>query len=185
MRLILISLLLSSCSPHKPPVNASQGAPKGITLMCAHDCTDGEKSKIKAIEDKLNKTIRSQCFADYIRARRTWNLMKRETPETLLRKLREPITLVVRYFYDPAWWVYGYETAGDPVVHLNRNSIARQSLNLCAEASIAAHEAAHVLGFMHRGNVYDEFNSWTTAPYIVNHAFDPRSEDFRNGGCCL
>jgi hypothetical protein len=189
MRLICLALLLSSCTlNYKPRIEQKplSKPEKGVTLVCDSKCTEAEKSRIKAIERKLNETINSKCFSDYLLAGgRKWHEMDKETPISLLVKMRSHMVLMVNYFYADEWWILGFEQAGEPVVHINRNSLARLSLGLCQEAAIAAHEASHAQGFMHRGNSPDDYNSWTTAPYIISHAFESRSEDYRNGGCCV
>ena len=190
MRLLCLAFLLSSCNvtynAHTIEQKPLSGPSGNITLVCDSDCTDSEKTKIKAIEAKLNETLNSQCFASYILAGgRVWREMHNDTPFSLLEKMRSKLVLMVSYFYSSAFWVLGFEQAGEPVVHLNRNSIARFRMSICQEASIAAHEASHALGFMHRGNSANDYNSWHTAPYIINHAFDSKLADYRNGGCCV
>jgi hypothetical protein len=158
---------------------------KIVTLICDENCSESEKIKLSLIEEKLNKTLSSECFARFILAPgRPYNYMGDETPQTLLEKMRTPQVILVNYFYALNFFLQGFERAGEAVVHINRNAVAIQNLGYCAEASIMAHEVAHAKGFVHKGNEPNEFNQ-STAPYTINHAFDPISDDYRNGGCCI
>ena len=189
MRALILAILVSGCVINhnrivSQPLRAPSQPPT-ITLVCDEKCSDSERLKLKLIQDKLNATLNSQCFADYILAPgRPWNWMKGNTPADVLAKMRTPQILLVNYLYYFDWRLQGYEQSGEPVVHINRNAVAIENLSFCAEASIMAHEAAHAKGLMHRGNQNNEFN-YSTPPYMVNHAFDPKADDYRNGGCCV
>jgi hypothetical protein len=188
MKALILAFLLSGCvinhypkivsHPLKMPIK------RIITLVCDERCSDAERLKLPLIERKLNETIQSQCFSDFLLAPgRPYNHMQGETPKSVLAKMQTPQVLLVNYFYHSFWQLQGYEVAGESVVHINRNAIAVQSLGLCDEASIMAHEAAHAKGLNHRGNENNSFNNFTP-PYQVNHAFDSPAIDWRNGGCC-
>ena len=185
-RLALL-LILSGCvvNNHKVTQGPYNPEPKVYTLVCDETCTDADTERLKLLEDKINRTIRSQCFADFmLTPNRPWNFLEGRKPRDVLEKMREPRTVLVRYFFSPFWRLQGYDVAEQAVVNINRASVTVQRMNLCAEAAVIAHEIAHANGFNHRGNDPDEFNQFTP-PYQVNHAFEPRREDYRNGGCCI
>lgn len=163
----------------------SEPKKKLVQLVCDENCTDSERARIPLLEKKINDTLGSKCFADFILTpNRPWNYLEGKRPSEVLNVMRQPQILLVSYFYHPIWQLEGYEVAGQAVVHLNRNSIAHQNMSLCTEASLIAHEVAHAKGLNHRGNNHDDFND-LTPPYQVNHAFEDKTENYLNGGCCL
>lgn len=190
MRVTLFFLLLSGCViKHEPkivqqPLKAPE-LKRIITLVCNESCSEAEKLKLPLLERKLNETLGSQCFEDFMTAKgRPYRMIGKYTPEDIVKKLRVPQVILVDYFYHFMFPVLGYDVAEQPVIHMNRNAIAIYNMDLCAEASVMAHEISHVKGFMHRGNENNDYNN-LTVPYTINHAFDPKREDYRNGGCCI
>lgn len=184
---IALFFLLTSCvvNNHKITQHPYNAAPKIYTLVCDETCSDAEVEKLRLLEDKLNDTLRSQCFADFmLTPNRPWNWLEGRTPSDILSLMRKPRTVLVRYFFSPFWGLEGYEVAEQAVVNINRLSVTVQRMSLCQEAAVIAHEIGHANGLNHRGNDPDEFNQWTP-PYQINHAFEPRALDYRNGGCCI
>jgi hypothetical protein len=158
---------------------------KIVSLVCDESCTDSERERLPLIEKKLNATLASKCFSDFVMTpNRPWNHLGELKPIDVLDRMLTPQILLVSYFYSPLWQLEGYEVAGQAVVHINRHAVAYQKMSLCTEASLMAHEVSHAKGLNHRGNVHDKFND-LTAPYQINHAFEDRSKDYLNGGCCL
>jgi hypothetical protein len=193
MRGLLALVLLSGCvinnhpkqvyGPPSPPKKAE--APKTITLVCNETCNDTEKMKLPELERKLNATLNSDCFAKFILAKgRKWTELRGDDPLDVLLKMRTEQVIMVSYFYHFIYGLQGFEVAGQPVVHINRNALAAYNQSFCSEASIMAHEIAHAKGLMHRGNENNDHNYYSP-PYQINHAFDSLDEDYRNGGCCI
>jgi hypothetical protein len=189
MRVTLFLFVLSGCVfKHEPKMVQSPlrvpDPKKIITLICDEKCSEGERLRLAILETKLNETLGSQCFEDFITAKGRPYHMLNENPESVVKRMRTPQVILVNYFFHPAFGLAGFDVAEQPVIHMNRASIAAFGMDACAEASVMAHEIAHVKGFMHRGNENNEYNN-STVPYVINHAFDPKREDYRNGGCCL
>lgn len=188
MRVTLLLLLaLSGCSRKEPKIisiGLSVPVKKTIALICDESCTDAEVERLKLLERKLNQTINGQCFADFILTpNRPWNYLEGKTPVDVLKIMRSQKVILVRYFTSPFYQLEGYDVAEQAVVHINRLSITVQKMSLCREAAVIAHEIAHSNGLNHRGNEPDDFNQ-LSPPYQVNHAFEPRADDYLNGGCC-
>lgn len=191
MRIALFVLFLSGCViKHEPrivqsPLKTGKAEKrKIITLVCNESCTEGEVARLSILEEKLNETLGSQCFEDFITAKgRPYHMLKSD-PAGIVKTMRSPQVILVNYFFHPVYTLAGFDVAEQPVIHMNRAAIAVYGMDACQEASVMAHEIAHVKGFMHRGNDNNEYNN-STVPYVINHAFDKKREDYRNGGCCL
>jgi hypothetical protein len=180
-------MINSHINTHPEPVPSATPSPtvaeqkKIITLICDEKCTAGEKIKLALVEKKLNDTLDSKCFEDYLTdPKRKFNNLQGKSPWDIVKEMREPQTMLVNYYGSIQFWVLGYEVGGEAVVHLNRVAIAYHHFDLCDEASVAAHETSHAKGFMHVGNAPTPFNL-LTPPYMINAAFDS-GED--KGGCC-
>ena len=193
MRVALLAVMLSSCVVNSK-ISVSQGpgpaasptpqeAKKIITLICDEKCSDDEKERLKKVESKLNETLASDCFEEYILAheKHLRHLPKAAKAKDIVKAMRTPQTMLVNYYSDMAVWVLGYEVGGEPVIHLNRLAVALYGFSICDQASVAAHEASHAKGFMHMGNDPDLFDNKNSAPYKINDAFDKGA---MKGGCC-
>lgn len=196
--LILVLLAFPACMIHSsihlsPPPSASpsispspspSAIAKIITLICDEKCTETEKTKLAIVEKKLNDTLASKCFENYITApERKFNNLLGKTPWDILNEMRQPQTMLVNYYSSLQFWVLGFEMGGESVVHLNRVAMAYHRFDICDEASVAAHETSHAKGFMHVGNSANAFNL-LTPPYQINAAFDSKNKSQSNGGCC-
>ena len=156
-----------------------------IRLVCDESCTDAEAERLPALEAKLNATLGSECFRDFILTpNRPWTHLEDRTPQDVLELMLKPKVILVRYFTNLAYNIQGYEVAEQAVININRLSVTIRRMNLCREAAVMAHEIAHANGLHHKGNEPDEYNQ-LSPPYQINHAFEPRAEDYLNGGCCL
>jgi len=192
MRGLLALVLLSGCvinnhpkQVYGPPSPKKVDPPKTITLVCNETCNDTERMKLPELERKLNETLNSECFAKFILAKgRKWTELGDKSPVDVLIEMRTPQVIMVSYFYHFIYGLQGYEVAGQPVIHINRNALAAYNQSFCSEVSIMAHEISHAKGFMHRGNDNNNHNYYS-APYQINHAFDSLDDDYRNGGCCI
>jgi hypothetical protein len=154
-------------------------------LVCDESCTDAEAERLKLLERKINQTINSECFSDFILTpNRPWNHLEGKTPVEILQIMRSKKIVLVRYFTSVHYRIEGYEVAEQAVVNINRLSVTIQNMNLCREASLIAHEISHANGLNHRGNEPDAYNQ-LSPPYQVNHAFEPRKENYLNGRCCV
>lgn len=167
--------------PAPSPTPGVQAQETALELVCDENCTKTEKAKIKLVQDKVNETLASACFQDYMTApERRFNMLDGKSPWDVVQIMRRPAIMLVNYYSSLQFWVLGFEVGGESVVHLNRVAIAYHRFDICDEASIAVHEASHAKGFMHRGNSPDDYNQ-RTVPYTLNHAFD---QGPGNGGCC-
>lgn len=191
MARIALLLLLAGCSgcvvknePKTKQYGLSQYK-QTIVLVCDESCTDAEVERLKLLERKLNQTINSECFSDFILTpNRPWNHLEDRTPAQILEIMRSRKIVLVRYFTSIYYQLEGFEVAQQAVVHINRLSVTVQRMNLCREASVIAHEIAHANGLNHRGNEPDEYNM-LSPPYQIDHAFEPRKDSYLNGGCCV
>lgn len=189
---LLLALLLTGCVVNNHPIQRVTMPAKGseqftrvITLVCNETCNDSERQKLPELEKKLNATLGSECFARFILARgRKFVELNGKKPIDILIAMRTPQVILVNYFYHLFYQLQGFEVAGQPVIHMNRNALAAYNQSFCQEASTMAHEISHAKGFNHRGNENNDYNFYS-APYQINHAFDSIDEDYRNGGCCL
>ena len=203
----LLTLILTSCSHNavvpskdgpattgdKPAIVVATPTPaiavdpaqpkKIITLKCDSTCTAAERAELPAIEAAMNKTLASQCLMDYFmqpgkRLDNTNNL----SPLQIVEQLRIPTALTLNYYYSKWTAALGYESADDfTVIHFNRAKLGGWSA--CEKASLGAHEFSHTKKFFHNGN--KAAPNYYTIPYQVNHAFEPKSDDAYNGGCCV
>lgn len=193
MRVALLAVLLSGCVVNSK-ISVSQGlgptpsptpqeSKKIITLICDEKCTPEEKDRLKQIEHKLNETLGSECFEQYILAHKNTlkHLPDGAKASDLVKSMRTPQTMLVNYYSDMAIWVLGYEVGGEPVVHLNRLAVTWYGFSVCDQASVAAHEVSHAKGWMHLGNDPREHDNLNSAPYKINDAFDSGA---MKGGCC-
>lgn len=189
MRVALL-LLLAGCVVNSKitvgqPPQASptpSEAKKIITLICDEKCSESEKTRLKQVERKLNETLASECFEEFIMMKgRPYRHLDGKTPKDILDEMRRPQTMLVNYYSDIAIWTLGYEVGGEPVVHLNRLAVAYYGFSLCDEASVAAHEVSHAKGFMHLGNDPNQHQNTLSAPYQINAAFDKGPG---KGACC-
>jgi hypothetical protein len=156
-----------------PVVIADSGA--AFKLSCDSSCNDNQKKGIPEIESALNKTISSQCFADYFTTpKRQLDNTNGLTPSQIVDKLRTPIDLTINYYYKRFTSALGYESAPDfSTVHINAAKTGY--FTNCQLASLVGHEMSHAKGFTHNGNSFGP-NQYTI-PYQVNHAFE-------DAGCC-
>jgi hypothetical protein len=179
-----INLPAPAQSPTPSPSASPAEQAKIITLICDEKCTEAEKDKIKKVEAKLNETLASKCFEDYITdTARKFNNLQGKTPWDIVNEMRQPQTMLVNYYSSVEFWILGFEMGGESVVHLNRVAMAYHRFDICDEASVAAHETSHAKGFMHVGNSANAFNL-LTPPYQINAAFDSTAKFASNGGCC-
>jgi len=191
MRVAFLAILLSSCVVNSRvnsptimgPVPSPSASPeqKIITLICDEKCTEAEKDKLKKVEAKLNETLGSKCFEDYMTQEGRKYTHFKDSPADIVKKMREPQTMLVNYYTSVMIWVLGYEVGGESVVHLNRLAVAYHGFNICDEASVAAHETSHAKGFMHLGNDPSKNDNIHSVPYQINAAFDSGPG---KGGCC-
>jgi len=175
-------------TPSPTPTPSPSATPaeqvKIITLICDERCTEVEKSKLIKVEAKLNETLASKCFEDFITdPKRKWNNLLGKTPWDIVTEMRRPQIMLVNYYSSIQFWVLGYEMGGESVVHLNRVAMAYHGFSICNEASVAAHETSHAKGFMHVGNSANSYNL-LTPPYQINAAFDSIDQNKGNGACC-
>lgn len=194
--LALFLLLLASCKPSAvevpqtvEPIATSSPTPNGggvttgkiITLKCDDTCTTQERNELPAIEKAMNDTLNSQCFTDYFKSSgKRFDNANGVSVDKMLEKLRTPTALTLNY-YSQFGKALGYESADDfSVIHFNRRNLG--GWTICDKASLGAHEFSHTKGFFHIGNRASP--NYYSIPYQLNHAFDPKSYDSYNGGCC-
>jgi len=153
---------------------------KIISLKCNETCTDSERKELPGIEDAMNETLASKCFEDYIKSPGRRLDYTKDTPDQIVKKMRIPTELTLDYYYQRSA-ALGYESADDfSVIHFNRRNLG--GWTKCDKASLGAHELSHSKGYFHMGNRASP--NYYSVPYQINHAFDQKSYDDYNGGCC-
>lgn len=188
MARIALLLLLTGCVIKSQPKITQSGLGKprqSIILVCDESCTDAEAERLKLLEAKINQTVNGQCFRDFVLTpNRPWRHLEGRRPQDVLEIMLRPKIVLVRYFTSIYYQLEGFEVAEQAVVNINRLAVTLRGMSLCEEAAVIAHEIAHANGLNHRGNEPDAYNQ-LSPPYQVNHAFEPRNEDYLNGGCCI
>jgi len=131
--------------------------------------TKREKRDVEAAENKVNETIWTKCFSDYVLTSdlvQTNGLDNEGVLNTVLSGSGEfPV-----HMYRGPKYVVGYHTPGDPTIYTNRrNQIHREGWP-CLKGANFLHETMHEFGFDH--DYEPTARRPFSVPYQVQHGIE-------------
>ena len=121
--------------------------------------------------EKLNKTISSQCFKDFILSADLRKTNGKTNQQVLNDILTKRVNVELTMYYSKRSTV-GYTYPNTPKIWFNRKF--HSNFSYCKSASNLAHEASHKIGYGHSKRYH--INRPKSVPYSINSGFDK---------CCL
>lgn len=126
--------------------------------------------KLKQAEIKVNETIQSTCFNDFLTQPKFRSKLVQTnglSRSQVVEKIKSTTLTVPVVYYFKNNSVIGYRQPPFNTIYLNKKYHDKYSA--CSSAANLAHEASHVLGFTH------DFKATKrrpfSVPYSISHAF--------------
>lgn len=137
-----------------------------LTVSNCENCTFIQKKFLGEAVVKVNETIESACFAQFMNERKLNMTNEKSNAEVVKSLLEANVVVDIRTYYTFKR-VLGYTIPGKNKIWINRKYML--SWNQCDLASLLGHESSHKIGYGH--GYYHTKDRPFTVPYSINAAF--------------
>jgi len=163
--------MLSSCTtaPIKQPDSNLNTPPEGRIRFQPDvtTCSKDEQDIILKAEAKVLDTINSQCFYDFMAARKLEETEGKTNDQVILNIRTYGGMVPISMYYKRFTSAVAYRTPPYPTIYLNRRNFNSHT-KLCHWGSTMMHEASHVIGYGHAFRNPSDYS----VPYSINAAFE-------------
>lgn len=126
------------------------------------------KNKILAAQVKVNDTIKSQCFKDFIMKRSRLEQTNGKTRDQVIEDIRSQSVSINVNTYRKNNGVIGFRQP--PSKDININKYFHDQYFACSSAANLAHESSHVIGYTHDFKLTKRRPY--SVPYTISSAFN-------------
>lgn len=161
MKALFLGLCLLLICVH---VKQAQGA--YLEVSKCENCTFVQNKFLGEAVVKVNETIESACFADFIKNRQMIMTNEKSNTEVVQSLLAAKVVVDIRTYYTMKR-VLGYTIPGKNKIWINRKYML--TWNQCDLASLLGHESSHKIGYGH--SYYATKERPFSVPYSINAAF--------------
>lgn len=156
-------------SPTATPIDVELGV-ENVLFIPDHTATKDETVFTVQAQFKVNETIRSKCFEDYLLKRKMIQTGGRSNAEVISHLRSVKGSIPVSFYYKRFTSEVAVRFPPAMQININRKFYSPKS-NICTYAGTLAHEAVgHVLGDYDHDYTYNKQREFSV-PYSLNAAF--------------